>query len=312
MRRERHAGLLRRQAMWAAVVMLVKGARRMTQLVETKREMRAELSVKLKSATSLAAMFRMFVFRTRLWGLWKARTVIRPLIFWWRFKHRIRLKRRAVVVLDEYLAARKKCSAFQVKVKHYVLSVRKIQAQWRAAWHALKLQLDIVQMMWIRADEKRGMTQTAAIFAERQEHSTRVEVIRQDLRERKSLHMARMAQWRKERRDYDAWLESEQMFVEARKLMGVEGSGGAEAAIARNPPSRPVFSIFGRSGHFKVLAERVATKREADRKRAERDWARQDSIAMGLLSAPGAGGEEAAGGHAPSAASAPTPASAIS
>ncbi len=49
--------------------------------------------------------WRMLIFRRRLKALWKARTLMRPLVFWWKFNFRIRKKRAANAVLIEYLTA---------------------------------------------------------------------------------------------------------------------------------------------------------------------------------------------------------------
>ena len=128
--------------------------------------------------------------------------LMRPLVFWWRFNHRIRKKRQATKVLIEYLTARSKVAAFATHAKKYVLAVRKVQQAWKEAWRILKMQLDICSMWWVYADEKRGLSHTAAVHTEQRERAERRIILRNDLRERKAAHKVKLIQWKKERKEY--------------------------------------------------------------------------------------------------------------
>ena len=332
LRRERKEEALRRQLAWAAVVMCVARTTRMGQVLVATRARRVELKEKISSAKTLAVCWKMYILRKRLKALLKARMLMRPLVFWWRFNHRIRKKRQATKVLLEYLTARSKVAAFATHAKKYVLAVRKVQQAWKEAWRILKMQLDICSMWWVYADEKRGLSHTAAVHTEQRERAERRIILRNDLRERKAAHMVKLIQWKKERKEYDNWVLEQQTYLEAKRMLqqgqapaeepagkggsaadeagstGADEAGAAatsgagrgprrrygrqqqaveeEAAkrpkkpLERKPPPRPIFTLFGPLGHFRLLQDKMEKKREVDKRRAEREWAKQDSLRM--------------------------------
>lgn len=288
LRRERREEVLRRKLAWAGVVMLISRTTQMGKVLVATRHRKIELKEKIASAKRLAICWKMYIFKKRLKALHKARMLIRPLIFWWRFHNRIRRKRAASAVLVDYLTARAKVSKFCSQTRKYVFAVRKLQASWKETWHLIRMQLDICSMWWILADEKRGMTHTAAVHLEHRERKERREVLRQDLRERKAAHMIKLIKWKKERREYDAWVEERKVYQEARQMFAVAAGEEPSKAVGkgtggkpeRTPPPRPIFTLFGPVGHFRQLQEKMAIKREADKRKAEREWAKQDSMRM--------------------------------
>jgi len=227
-------------------------------------------------------MWRVYIFRKRLTALRKVRCTMRPRVFWWRFNHQIRKKRQAAELLKSYLSARIELSPIHRYVRQYCHAVRKVQHQWRVNWSLLMMQLDISQMYWIAADEKRGVSHTAAVHVASTEQTWRVAILREDLRQRKAEHMVRMLRWRKAMREYEEWLEEEKVYAEARQLMQLSDDDGKHElqAPARTMPPRPIFTLFGPPGHFKVLHERMVKKREEEKKRADREWMRMDSMRM--------------------------------
>ena len=173
--------------------------------------------------------------------------------------------------------------------------MRKVQHQWRVNWSLLNMQLDISQMYWIFADEKRGVSHTAAVHVASVEQPWRVAILREDLRQRKAEHMVKMLRWRKAMREYDEWLEEEKVYAEVRQLMQLGGDDGKHElqVPARSMPARPIFTLFGPAGHFKVLHERMIKKREEEKKRADREWMRQDSMRMSSSNLNDGGGPSA-------------------
>lgn len=298
LRHERHEAILRRALAWAAVVQLIARSQHMGNVMVTSRSRKQELKLKIAGATKLLLMWRMYIFKRRLKGLRQARRLMRPLVFWWRFNYRIRMKRRAAATLREYLTERSKCSRFQSSVKKYVHSVRKLQQAWRESWRLIKMQLHICSMWWIHADEKRGLSRTAAVHMEQRERKERLDILRLDLRERKAEHFIRLARWRRERKDYDEWVVAEQVYIEARKLLSSDANGfAAPEHVQRRPPPRPIFTLFGPLGHFRLLQEKMDNKRQADKRKADKEWARQDSMRLDAESSPA--GSPAAGGAEP-------------
>lgn len=166
--------------------------------------------------------------------------------------------------------------------------MRKIQQGWRESWNLLTLQLDICSMMWINEDERRGLSHTAALFNEQQEHSLRIQILREDLRERKANHMKKMFRYRKQLREFKEWEAEQQAYEEARAMLGIANATSSAHADSvgeareekRRPPTRPVFTLFGPPGHFRRLAESLAKIQEAERAQAERDWKRKDTARM--------------------------------
>jgi len=252
--------------------------------LEFNRGRRSELAVRLTASKCLSIAWRMFVFKRRLRALWKVRTLARPLIFWWRFNFHIRRKRNAAATLLEYTRARARLGNVNQCITRFCHAVRKIQVQWREMWKLLQMQLDICSMMWIMEDEKRGLSHTAALFKEVEEKHARLALIREDLRERKAAHQARVLKYKKQMREYNEWLEEQKIFEEARRMIAGDEAVVTSASDAlvekRKPPSRPVFMVFGPKGHFKVLGDRLLKQREVDQRQAERDWRRADSIRM--------------------------------
>ena len=305
LRRERHEEVLRRRLAWGALVCLIARTNKMGTDMAQMRERKRQFTLKLASAGKLAVAWRMIVLRRRLKALHTVRTCVRPLIFWWKFNFRIRKKREANAVLIEYLTARAEASRFQTRIKQYVHSVRKVQAAWRDAWHTLKLQINICKMWWIYADEKRGLSHTAAVHNEQRERAERRDVLRLDLRARKAEHMTRIIKWRKERREYDDFIKEQLMLIEAKRLLTDPAGEESKAPPVldesilqgRKPPARPIFTVFGNAGHFRMLAEKMELKKQADKRKADREWAKQDALRMEeeLTASPaGHGAEKAA------------------
>lgn len=283
---EMRAGLLRRQSAWMNVIALIARTQRMGDKLVTFRNRRVELTTHMNSSSILAIAWRMYIMRRRLTALFKIRTAVRPLLFWWHFNFNIRKKRAAQSVILEYMRARKKLGDFNTFMKRYCNAVRKVQQAWRAAWKVLQSQLQICRMLWLLDDEKRGLSATAAQFAEQQERSYRLVAIRDDLRVRKGVHQERYKKYRKQKKEYDEYLLECDVMVEARALLNLPpemllpadaaGDGGEK----RKPPLRPVFTLSSGSGHWATLSERVKAKMIKEQRDKDREWARQDSMRM--------------------------------
>ena len=293
LRREARAGVTSRQVAWLHVISLLSRTQKLGDTLVRHRTRKVELSSKITASKSLSIAWRMFIFRKRLKALWKIRTTVRPLLFWWHFNFNIRKKRRAATTILDYLAARQRLGQFNHYVKLYVHSVRKVQAAWRSAWKVLSSQMEISRMLWLLADEKRGLSATGAQYAEQQERSYRLTAIREDLRSRKAAFSERMKKYKRDKIAYDEWVKEEAVYAEARALLGLATAPAAASADGttgddaydkqhgpRKPPLRPVFTLSAGPDHWQRLGEKVAQRRQAEQRARDREWAKQDSMRM--------------------------------
>jgi len=244
--------------------------------------------------------------RKRLKALTTVRRLMRRQFFFYRMRRRIATKRKATATLIDYLQSLQGVPRPQMLIRRYAHAVRRIQANWRRSWLVISTQLHVIRERWIEAEVERGLSRSAAAMVETRERELRMDVIRDDLRERKAAHLSEMLKYRRARREYDEWYEQQRILEEARLIAGGKSVGGerlseqekyelpsyklpklkdsakasADGAEVRQPPRRPHFNIAPAASSFLQLAERVRKLKDVEQRAKDREWAEHDKLFM--------------------------------
>jgi len=310
--RERAHALRQRQAAWLAVLTATLPGLHMGVQLADHRVRFKELQEKLSASKSFVMMWRIYIMRKRLKALTTVRRLMRRQFFFYRMGRRIKQKRKATATIIDYLQSLQAVSKPHKLIRRYAWSIKRIQANWKRTWMILSTQMHVVGQRWIEADTARGMSKSAAVMNEAKEREHRLEVIRDDLRERKAAHLSEMLKYRKVKREYDEWREQQDIMEEARLLAGGQKVGTAadrinvqeqhklpayraslgkpsakvpSASDERQPPPRPFFAIAGPAGHFVMLAERVRRRQAMEHRAKDKEWAEADKQFMEEMAA---------------------------
>lgn len=205
LRREKKAALYQRQEAWLTAIVAARQAQILGDALVRRQELKVRLAAQLKGAKSFAIAWRICIMRRRLRALVRVRRLIRRRFFFWRMKRNIEAKRRASVVLIDYMKKMLTVSRPHRLIRQYAHAVRRIQGSWRQVWLAVLVQVEANRVAWIEADMARGLSSGAASNVEQHDRDLRLILIREELRERKAQHAVMVRKWVKQKKEYDEY-----------------------------------------------------------------------------------------------------------
>jgi len=223
------AAIAQRGAAWSTIVILISAGHFLGQKLVTERRSRALAGLRVEAVVRIYRKWKVHLLKKRVRQFLRAKRLVQRVVYFWRFRRRIQIKRRAVDKLVEVLRLSHRNRAQQF-IRLYLSKVRTIQRFWKRTFCIITAEWEILGMQWKIAP---GLQLSG------QDRKIRMRVISDELLGRKTAHVQVIAAWHKAADEYKAALEEETTLVEARRLMTRPRRKNMGKLFAPPPPPRP-------------------------------------------------------------------------
>ena len=220
---------------WLTVSQMTRSATVLGGALRAGRERREQRLLELRAVAVLQRQFRLMIFRKRFHSLRRLLDTMRRIVWYWRFKRRIRQKTAAYYKLLDFLSAhRLALSAVQLQIKRFVYQVRVVQRAWRLYWVQLLAQIVVANAHWSKVERRINMRRsqagqgpTAAL-----NQGVKLIVLREDLRRRKRQHVGTCLEWRQYIATWEQEWQREELKLDAIAMLAATPAPAAQTTPA--------------------------------------------------------------------------------
>ena len=220
---------------WLTVSQMTRSATVLGRALRAGRERREQRLLELRAVAVLQRQFRLMIFRKRFHSLRRLLNTLRRIVWYWRFKRRIRQKTAAYHKLLDFLSAhRLALSAVQLQIKRFVYQVRVVQRAWRLYWVQLLSQIVVTNAHWSKVERRINMRRsqagqgpTAAL-----NQGVKLTVLREDLRRRKRQHVDTCLEWRQYIATWEQEWQREELKLDAIAMLAATPAPAAQTTPA--------------------------------------------------------------------------------
>ena len=250
-----------RALMWLTLVQLHHRTALLGDAVRAGRQLRERRQNELRAVTVIKKQFRLMVLRTRFYVIHRGIKILRRLVWWWRFRSRIKKKRAANHMLLTYLRAHRLSSGAMLKhIKRFIYRVSIVQRCWQLYWVLLTAQAELVCVHWSAVDERQQVVR-------RQDSATwldphvRLLVVRDDLRKRKQQHGVTCSVWQQDMATWEEQWQQEHLMLRAKGMFTSTPSWTAAPGSGQEGTAEETAAQLGRRIDADLAGRRARLKR---------------------------------------------------